>query len=191
MRYFYKHFSFIMSSDFWYQTFVTVSRYLGEKFPVVDDLLSSHEQRNYPATSFDENCKEFEFETDKSSHVDLRQTYLALKLKFVEGRGYETYITKEGKRSTGKSQKKLEKQGKHKKMKRRRRFISSRYLGKQPFAINFSPMLKCTSTISKTTTLINCMCTSLTIPTTSREPFLTEYKDVLHFEGLDYEECPD
>ena len=87
-----------MSSNFRYQTFVTVSGNLGGKVPVVDDVLSSHEQKNDPTTSLDENCIEFEFQTDRNYYVDLRQTYLALKLKFVKGCGYETYKTKEVKK---------------------------------------------------------------------------------------------
>ena len=38
---------------------------------------------------------QFEFQTDRNNYVDLRQTYLALKLKLVRGRGYETYNSKE------------------------------------------------------------------------------------------------
>ena len=60
-RRFYKHFSLIMSSNFRYQPFVAVSGDLGGKVPVVDEVLSSHEQEIYPTTSFDENCIEFEF----------------------------------------------------------------------------------------------------------------------------------
>ena len=74
---------------------MAVSGNLGGKVPVVDDVLSSHEQETYPTTSFDENCIEFEFQTDRNHYVDLRQTYLVLKLKIVRGRGYETYNTKE------------------------------------------------------------------------------------------------
>ena len=84
-----------MSSNFRYQPFVAASGNLGEKVPVVDDVSSSHEQKIYPNTSLDENCIEFEFQTDRNYHVDLRQTYLALKLKLVRGRGYEAYNTKE------------------------------------------------------------------------------------------------
>ena len=43
----------------------------------------------------DENCLEFEFQTDRNYYVDLRQSFLALKLKFVKGRGYDTYEGKE------------------------------------------------------------------------------------------------
>ena len=77
-----------MSSNFRYQTFVAVSGNLGGKVLVFDDILSSHEQEIYPTTSFDENCIEFEFHTDRNYYIDLRQTYLALKLKLVKGRGY-------------------------------------------------------------------------------------------------------
>ena len=76
-----------MSSNFRYQAFVAVSGNLGEKVPVVDEVLSSHEQEIYPTTSLDENCIEFEFQTDLVHYVDLRKTYLALKLKLVRGRG--------------------------------------------------------------------------------------------------------
>ena len=84
-----------MSNKFRYQTFVAVSGNLGGKVPVVDNVLSSQEQEIYPTPSLDENCIEFEFQTDRNYYVDLRQTYLALKLKLVRGRGYQTYNTKE------------------------------------------------------------------------------------------------
>ena len=77
---------------------MAVSGNLGGKGSVVDDVLSSHEQEIYPTTSLDGNCIEFEFQTDRNYYVDLRQTYLALKLKLVKGRGYETYNTKEVKK---------------------------------------------------------------------------------------------
>ena len=49
----------------------------------VDDVLSSHEQEIYPTTSLDENCIQFEFETDRNNNVDLKQTNLVLKVKLV------------------------------------------------------------------------------------------------------------
>ena len=57
-----------------YQPFVAVSGIPGVKVPVVDNVLSSHEQENYPATSLDENSIEFELQTDRNVYVDLRQT---------------------------------------------------------------------------------------------------------------------
>ena len=87
-----------MSNDnFRYQPFVAVSGNLGGRVPIVDDVLSSHEQEIYPTTSLDENCIEFEFQTDRNYYVDLRQSFLALKLNFVKGRGYDTYESKEKK----------------------------------------------------------------------------------------------
>ena len=87
-----------MSSNFRYQTFVAVSGILGGTVPLVDDVLTSHEQETYPATSLAENCNEFEFQTGRNYYVDLRQTYLALKLNLVRGRGYKTYNSKEVKK---------------------------------------------------------------------------------------------
>ena len=86
------------NNNFGYQLFVAVSENLGGKVPIVNDVLSSHEQEIYPTTSLDENCIEFEFQTDRNYYVDLRQSFLALKLKFVKGRGYDTYESKEKKK---------------------------------------------------------------------------------------------
>ena len=86
------------NSNFRYQPFVAVSGNLGGKIPIVDDVLSSHEQEIYPTTSLDENCIEFEFQTDRNYYVDLRQSFLALKLKFAKRRGYDTYESKEKKK---------------------------------------------------------------------------------------------
>ena len=97
-RHFYEHFSLILSNHFRYQPFVAVSENLGGKVPIVDDVLSSHEQEIYPTTSLDENCIECEFQTDRNYYVDLRQSFLALKLEFVKGRGYDTYKSQEKKK---------------------------------------------------------------------------------------------
>ena len=77
-------------SNFRYQLFVAVSGCVGGKAPVVDDVLSSHEQQIYP-TSLDENSIEFEFQTDRNNYTDLRQTYLSLVLKLVKHRGFDSY----------------------------------------------------------------------------------------------------
>ena len=79
-----------MSGNFRYQPFVEVFGNLGAKTPVVDDALSSHEPEINPTTSLDENCKDFEFQTDRIYYLDLRELYLALKLKLVRRRGYDT-----------------------------------------------------------------------------------------------------
>ena len=82
------------NNNFRYQPFVVVSGNLGGKVTIVDDVLSSHEQEFYPTTSLDENCIEFEFQTDWNYYVDLRLSFLALKLKFLKGPGYDTYESK-------------------------------------------------------------------------------------------------
>ena len=84
-----------MSIIFRYQPFVAVSGNLGGKVPIVDDVVSLHEQEFCPHISLDENCIEFEFQTDRNSYVDFRQSFLALKLELVKGRGYDTYESKE------------------------------------------------------------------------------------------------
>ena len=61
-----------MSSNFRYQTFVEVSENLGGKVLVVEDVLSSQGRESYPTTSFEENCIDFEFQTDRNYYVELR-----------------------------------------------------------------------------------------------------------------------
>ena len=79
-----------------YQIFVVASVNPGGRVSVLDDdVLLSHEQEIEPTTSLDGNYKKFVFQTDRNYYVDSRQTYLALKQKFVKGRGCETYFTKE------------------------------------------------------------------------------------------------
>ena len=69
------------------------------KVPIVDDVMYSEEQEIYPTISLDENCIEFECQTDRNFCVDLRQSFLALKLKFVKGRGFDTYESEEKKKT--------------------------------------------------------------------------------------------
>ena len=85
------------NNNFRYQPFVAVSGNLEGNIPIVDDVLSSHEQEIYPTISLVENCIEFDFQTDRNYYVDLRQSFLVLNLKFVKGRGYDTYESKEKK----------------------------------------------------------------------------------------------
>ena len=77
---------------------MAVSANLGGKVPVVGVVLSSNERKICPTTSLYENCIEFEFQTDRNDYVDLKRTYLALKLKLIRCRGYEFYNSKEVKK---------------------------------------------------------------------------------------------
>ena len=76
-----------------YQIFVAVSGNAGVKVPVVNDVLSSHEQEIDPTTSHNGNSIEFEFQPDRNVYLPLRQIYLALKTKLLKGRGFSTYKT--------------------------------------------------------------------------------------------------
>ena len=78
--------------------FVAVSGTPGVKVLVVVDMLSSHTQEIYPTTSLGESSFEFEFQTDRNVYVDLRQPYIALKIKLVKGRGFDTYKATEKKK---------------------------------------------------------------------------------------------
>ena len=82
------------NNNFLYQPFVAKSGNLGGKVPIADDVPSLQEQEIYSTASFDENCIEFEFQRDWNDYVHLRHSFLALKLKFVKRRGYDTYERK-------------------------------------------------------------------------------------------------
>ena len=172
-----------MSSNFWYQPFVAVSGILGGKVPVVDDVLSSHEQEFYPTTSLDENCIEFEFQKDRNYYVDLRQTFLALKLKLVRGRGYETYNTKEVKEEHKEEAKAEEEETAEEEP--------------VPLVTHVNNILH--SIFSNVELYINnqqiCNSNGLyankSYISNNFKWAISEYKGVLHCEGYDYEEFPD
>ena len=54
------------------QSIVAVSGIPGGRVPVVDNVLSSHEQEFYATTSLDENSFEFEFQTDRNIYLGLQ-----------------------------------------------------------------------------------------------------------------------
>ena len=54
-----------------------VSGSVGGEVPVVDDVLSSHEQQIYPTTSLDENSIEFEFHL-RRKNADVPDIYFTL-----------------------------------------------------------------------------------------------------------------
>ena len=75
-----------MSSNIPYQPFETTSVHLCGNTPAADNVLLSHDQKYYPNTSLDENYIEFEYRNNRNYYIDLRQAYLALKVKTVKGR---------------------------------------------------------------------------------------------------------
>ena len=153
---------------FRYQPFVAVSGNLGGKNPIVDDVLSSHEQEIYPTTSLDENCIKFEFQTDWNYYVDLRQSFLALKLKIVKRRGYDTYKSKKKKREHKDESVVFTETGTDDEEEEEVPRVT--YVNNIMHSI-FSN-LKCTLTISRFTIPMDSMHTSLTIRTTLRQPSL-------------------
>ena len=173
-----------MSSNFRYRPFVAVSGNLGGKVPIVDDVLSSHEQEVYRITSLDENCIEFEFQTDRNYYVDLRQTYLALKLKLVRSRVYETYNTKEVKKE-------------HKEEAKAEEDKTVEDEGPVPLVTNVNNILH--SSFSSVEVYINNQQIYNSNGLYAHKSYISnnfkgatsEYKGVLHCEGYDYEEFPD
>ena len=173
-----------MSGNFRYQTFVAVSGSLGGKVPLVDNVLSSHEREIYPTTSLDENCIEFEFQTDRNYYVDLRQMYLALKLKLVKGRGYETYNTKEVKKE-------------HKEEAKAEEEETAEEDDQVPVVTHVNNVLH--SIFPNVKVYINNqqiynsngMYAHKSYISNNFKGAISEYKGVLHCKGYDYEEFPD
>ena len=157
---------------------------LGGKVPIVDDVLSSHEQEIYPTTSLDENCIEFEFQTDRNYYFDLRQTYLVLKLKLVRGRGCETYNTKEVKKELKEEAKAEEEETAEKD-------------APVPLVTHVSNILH--SIFSNVEVYINKQQIYNSNGLYAHKPYISnnfegaifEYKEISHCEGYDYEEFPD
>ena len=161
------------NNNFRYQPFVAVSRNLKGKVPIVDDVLSSHEQQIYPTTSLDENCTEFEFETDRNYYVELRQSFLSLKLKFVEGRGYDTYESKEKQKEDKDESVVFTETGTYDEEEREEE-IRVTYVNN--IRNWYFQMLKCTLTISRFVIPMDSMHTNLTFQTTLRQPSLNTRK---------------
>ena len=171
-----------MCSNVWYQPFVAVSGNFGGKVPVVDDVLSSHEQKDFSTTSLDENCRGFEFQTDRNYYVDLRETYLALKLKLVKGRGYETYKTKELKKEHQEEAKAVEEE-------------TAEEDSPVPLVTHVNNILH--SIFSKVEVYINQqiynsngLYADKSYNSNNFKGAISEYKGVLHCEGYDFEEFP-
>ena len=119
----------------------------------------------YPSTSLDENCIEFEFQTDRNYYVDSRQRYLAVKLKVIRGRGYEAYNSNEVKKEYKEEAKEDEEE---------KAEVAPVLLVTHVNSIlnSIFSSVEVTSTISKFSILLDCMRTNPTFATSSREPSL-------------------
>ena len=162
---------------------MAVSGNLGGKILLVHDDLSSHGPEIYPTTSLDDNCIEFEIQTDRNYYVDLRRTYLVLKLKLVKVRGYEAYNSEE-----------VKKQHKEKENEEEEETAEE------------APVLLVThvnnslhSVFSKVELCVNNQQIYNSSGFSAHKSYIsnnfteaiTEYKGVLHCGGYDYEEFPD
>ena len=65
-----------------------------DKVPVLETIMSSHTQEVLPSISLDERSFELEFETDRNLYVDMRDTYLSLKLQLFKGRLFDAFKKK-------------------------------------------------------------------------------------------------
>ena len=150
---------------------MAVSGNLGGKVPIVDDVLSSHEQEIYPTTSLDKNCIEFEFQTDRNFYSVLRQPFLAMKLKFFKGRGYDTYDSKEKKKEHKDESVCFTETGTDDE--------EEQEVARVTYVNNITQMfqmLKCTLTIGRFTIPMDSLHTNLTFQTTLRQPFTNTRK---------------
>ena len=127
---------------------------------------------------------EFEFQTDRNYYVDLRQTYLVLKLKLVKGRGYETYNTKEVKKEH-KEEAKVEEED------------TAEEDDPVPLVTHVNNILH--SMFSDVEVYINIqqiynsngLHAHKSYISNNFKGSISEYKGILHCEGYDYEEFPD
>ena len=66
-----------------------------DKIPVLEPIESSHVQEVYPSTSLDESSIEFEFETDRSIYLDMRDIHLQIKVGLQKGRLFDDFMKKD------------------------------------------------------------------------------------------------
>ena len=146
--------------------------------------MSYHEQEIYPTISLDENCIEFEFQTDRNYYVDVRKTYLALKLKLVGGRCYETYNSK-GVKKEHKQEAKAEEEE------------TAEDDAPVPLVTHVNNISR--SFFSSVEVYINNQRNYNSNGLYAHKSYnpnnfkgaISEYKGILHYEGYDYEEFPD
>ena len=57
----------------------------------METIISSYSQEVFPSTSLDESSIEFEFETDRSLYLEIRETHLSLKLQLFKERLFDAF----------------------------------------------------------------------------------------------------
>ena len=130
-------------------------------------------------------CIEFEIQTDRNYYVDLRQLFLALKLKFVKGRGYDTYESTEKKEQKDESAVFTETgtDGDEEEEVARVTYVNnlmhSRFSNVEVY-INNQQIYNS-----------NGLYAHMSYISSNFEAAISEYKGVLHCEGYDYEQDPE
>ena len=81
-------------SNFRYGHFTNSCLEIFDKIPVLEPIESSHVQEVYPSTSLDESSIEFEFETDRSIYLDMRDIHLQIKVGLQKGRLFDDFMKK-------------------------------------------------------------------------------------------------
>ena len=71
-------------SNFRYGHFTNSCLEIFDKVPVLEPIISSHVQEVFPSTSLDESSIEFEFQTDRSTYLDMR-VHLMIQVELAKG----------------------------------------------------------------------------------------------------------
>ena len=82
-------------SNFRYGHFTNSCLEVLDKIPVFEPIESSHVQEVYPSTSLDESSIDFEFETDRSTYLDMRDIHLKIKVGLQKGRLFAGFKKKD------------------------------------------------------------------------------------------------
>ena len=82
-------------SNFRYGHFTNSCLEIFDKIHVLEPIESSHVQEVYPSTSLDESSIEFEFETDRSIYLDMRDIHLQIKVGLQKGRLFDDFMKKD------------------------------------------------------------------------------------------------
>ena len=168
-KHFYKHFSWIKLITFRYETFLAVSENLGGKVSVVDDVLSSTNKKFILLPHSNKTAKSLDLKRIET--ITLISDRLTWFWNWNLSRVAATKLT-----IATKFEKEHEEEAKtHKESTADENEEAPVPLVTHVHNIlqSFFPLLKCTSTISRFATLMDCMRTNLTFPTNSRGPSLT------------------
>ena len=82
-------------SNFRYGHFTNSCWEIFDKIPLLEPIESSHVPEVYPSTPLDESSIEFEFETNRSIYLDMRDIHLQIKVGLQKGRLFDDFMKKD------------------------------------------------------------------------------------------------